>query len=80
MKIIFLTTLVVVLFAFQAAPAADTNTAMTATLGNPVIARATGLEITRGDLDNAMAGIRNAYQKQGQTMSPEQAINIEKGC
>ncbi len=77
-KIIFLTTLVAVLSAFQAAPAADTNTAMTATLGNPVIARGSGLEITRGDLDDAMAGIRNAYQKQGQPLSPDQAINIEK--
>jgi len=63
---------------FQAASAADTNTATTEMLGNPMIARGTGLAITRGDLDDAMAPVRNAYQKQGQAMSATQAINIEK--
>jgi len=77
-KIVFLTTLIAGLSAFQAAQAADTNAAVTATISNPVIARGTGLEITRGDLDDSMAGIRSAYQKQGQSLSPDQAINIEK--
>ena len=72
------TALAAVLCAFQAASAAGTNAATAATPGNPVIARGTGLEITRGDLDEAMTGIKYAYQKQGQTMSPTQALNIER--
>src|ERR1035438_9029220 len=61
-RIIFLTASAAVLCAFQAASAADTNAATTATLGNPVIARGTGLEITRGDLDDAMTGIKMQTQ------------------
>jgi len=65
--------LAAVVCAFQTAPAADTNAA-TATLGNPVIARGTGLEITRGDLDEAMTGIK----AQTQSLTPAQILQIQK--
>jgi parvulin-like peptidyl-prolyl isomerase len=66
--------LAAVLCAFQAASAADTNAATTATLGNPVIARGTGLEITRGDLDDTMTGIK----AQTQALTPAQILQIQK--
>jgi parvulin-like peptidyl-prolyl isomerase len=73
-RIIFSTALAAVLCAFQAASAADTNAATTATLGNPVIARGTGLEITRGDLDDAMTGIK----AQTQALTPAQVLQVQK--
>lgn len=76
--IISSTALAAVLCLFQAAQAADTNSVTTAISGNQVIARGAGLEITRGDLDDAMTGIRSAYKNQGQTLSPAQVINFEK--
>jgi parvulin-like peptidyl-prolyl isomerase len=77
-KVIFSTALAAVLCAFQAASAADTNVATIATLGNPVIARGTGLEITRGDLDDALASVKSAAAAQNQAISPEQEVRIEK--
>lgn len=50
---------------------ADTNAVADASLGNPVIAQGTGLEIKRGDLDDAMASIK-------QTIPPAQIILAEK--
>src|SRR5664279_1243943 len=73
-KIIFSTALAAVLCAFQAASAADTNAATTATLGNPVIVRGTGLEITRVDLDDAMTGIK----AQNQALTPAQVLQVQK--
>jgi parvulin-like peptidyl-prolyl isomerase len=61
-----------VLCAFQAAPAAGTNGATAATPGNPVIVRGTGLEITRGDLDDAVAPIR------AQAQSPAQVFQYQR--
>jgi foldase protein PrsA len=78
-RIIFPAALAAVLSAFQVASAAGTNAAASAAIpGNPVIARGTGLEITRGDLEEAMTGIKYTLQKQGQTMSPAQTINLER--
>jgi parvulin-like peptidyl-prolyl isomerase len=73
-KIIFQTILAVVLWAFQDVPAADTNAVTIATLGNPVIARGTGIEITRGDLDEAMNGIK----AQSQALDPAQILQIQR--
>ena len=73
-KIIFSTALASALCAFQTAPAADTNAATTTALGNPVIARGTGLEITRGDLDEAMTGIK----AQTQSLTPAQSLQIQR--
>jgi len=67
----FLTTLATVfLFALTGAQAQDTN-ATAASLSNPVIARGTGLEIRRGDLDDAMAGVK-------QTIPAAQIILAQK--
>ena len=71
-KIICSTSLAAVLCGFQTAPAAGANAAATATLGNPVIARGNGLEITRGDLDEAMAGIKT------QNLTPAQILHTER--
>ena len=73
-KIIFSTALVAGLCAFQSALAADTSAATTATTGNPVIARGTGLEITSGDLDEAMTGIK----AQIQSLTPAKVIEVQK--
>ena len=48
--------LAAVLCALPVARAADTNAAAAAAAGNPIIARGTGFEITRGDLDDTLAG------------------------
>jgi parvulin-like peptidyl-prolyl isomerase len=72
-KIFFSTTLAAILCAFQTASAADTNAVTTAALGNPVIARGTGLEITRGDLDEAMTGIK----AQVQSLAPARVLQIQ---
>lgn len=76
--IVLSTTLAAILCLFQAAPAADTNSVTAAKPGNQLVARGIGLEITRGDVDDAMTGIRSAYEKQGQSLSPAQVINLEK--
>jgi len=70
-KIILTAALAAVLCGFQTAPAATTNAAA-ATIGNPVIARGTGLEITRGDLDEAMTGIKT------QNLTPTQILQIQR--
>lgn len=57
--------------AVTVAQAADTNSMAGASLGNPVIARGTGVEIKRGDLDEAMAAIK-------QTIPPAQIILAQK--
>ena len=71
-KIILTAALAAALCGFQTAPAAVTNVAATATMGNPVIARGTGLEITRGDLDGAMTGIKT------QNLEPAQILQIQR--
>jgi parvulin-like peptidyl-prolyl isomerase len=72
--IIFTTAMAAILCAFQNAPAADTNEITMATPGNPVIARGTGFEITRGDLDEALAGAR----AQLQTMTSAQQLQVQR--
>ena len=73
--------LAAVLCAFQAASAAGTNASTAATADNAVVARGTGLQITRGDLDEAMTGIKYAYQKQGQTMfRPRPSTSGDRFC
>ena len=59
---------------FQAAAATGTNAATTAAFSNPVIARGTGLEITRGDLEDAMTGIK----AQTQSLTPARILQIQK--
>jgi parvulin-like peptidyl-prolyl isomerase len=77
-RIIFSTMIAAVLCAFTGAQAAGTNDMAGASLGNPVIARGTGFEIKRGDLDDAMTGIRAAAAAQNQAISPEQEVRLEK--
>jgi len=73
-KIIRSTALAAVLCVFQAASAADTNATTTATAGNPVIARGNGFEITRGDLDEAMTGIK----AQIQSLTPAKVLDVQR--
>lgn len=73
-QIIFSTALAAVLCVAQAASAAGANAATSSTLGNPVIARGTGLEITRGDLDDAMTGIKT----QTQALTPAQVLQVQQ--
>ena len=75
-KIICSTSLAAVLCGFQTAPAAGANAAATENPGNPVIARGNGLEITRGDLDEAMAGIK----MQTQNLAPANLDGLEKAA
>ena len=70
-KIILSTGITAILCVLTTTLAADTNAVADASLGNPVIARGTGLEIKRGDLDDAMASIK-------QTIPPAQIILAEK--
>jgi parvulin-like peptidyl-prolyl isomerase len=71
-KIIISTVVATILSALTAVRAADTNVVVEESLGNPVIiARGTGIEIKRGDLDDAMAGVK-------QTIPPAQMILAEK--
>jgi foldase protein PrsA len=73
-KVVFSTVLAGVLFAGLRAPAADTNAAPAASPGNPVIARGNGIEIKRGELDEAMAGVK----AQTQDLTPAQILQIQK--
>ena len=73
-KVCFTTAFAAIFCAFQAASAAATNAATTAALSNPVIARGAGLEITRGDLDEAMSGLK----AQIQALTPAQILQIQK--
>jgi foldase protein PrsA len=70
-KIILSAVITAMLCALTGAQAADTNAVVGASLGNPVIARGTGFEIKRGDLDDAMASIK-------QTIPPAQIILAQK--
>ena len=70
-RIIVSTVIAAVVCALTGAQAADTDFAAGASLGNPVIARGTGLEIKRGDLDDAMASIK-------QSIPPAQIILAQK--
>jgi parvulin-like peptidyl-prolyl isomerase len=74
-RIIFPTLLAAVLCAFTTAQAADTNAAAS---GNSVIARGNGFEIKRGELDDAMAGVNRVAASKGQTISPENALAVER--
>lgn len=62
-KILFATAVAAGACAVPAAPAAGTNAAATATAASPVIARGAGLEITRGELDDALTGYQLQLQK-----------------
>ena len=54
-----------------AKPSAKPADKMTALFGDPVIARGTGFEIKRSQLDTAMIGIRSASAARGQPIPPE---------
>ena len=77
-RVVFSTVLAGILFVGLRALTAGTDASKDASLSNPVIARGNGFEVKRGELDDAMTGIRNAYQRQNQTLSPAQALLIER--
>jgi len=66
-RMFFSIVIAAVLFALTNVRAADTS-------GNPVIAKGTGLEIKRGDLEDAMSGVK----VQTQNLSPEQFVLAQK--
>ena len=50
-----------------------------ATTNNAVVARGNGIEIRRAELDDALAGVRSAFQRQNRTLSASQAAEFERG-
>ena len=70
-RIVLSTVIAAIFCALTGAQAAGTNSISGASVGNPVIARGTGFEITRRDLDDAMAKIR-------QPIPPAQMIPAQK--
>jgi parvulin-like peptidyl-prolyl isomerase len=72
--IIFAMALAAALCGSRTAAAAGTNAAAAAAFGNPVIARGTGLEITRADLDEAMSGLK----AQTRSLTPALILQVQK--
>ena len=92
-KLIFPAVFAVALFALPRVNAASANTAtnapastatngnsqaaMTALFGDPVIAKGNGFEIKRSELDEMMTRIKSTAAARGQTIPPGQLIQIE---
>ena len=92
-KLIFPAVFAVALFALPRVNAASANTAtnapastatnrnsqaaMTALFGDPVIAKGKGFEIKRSELDEMMTRIKSTAAARGQTIPPGQLIQIE---
>jgi foldase protein PrsA len=70
-KIILSTVVATILCALTGAQAQDTNAVAAAAPASPVVAHGNGFEITRADLDAAIAGIK-------QTIPPSQTILVQK--
>lgn len=70
-------------FVHAAAPdttATATNSApesMTALFGDPVVAKGTGVEVKRSDLDQVVTGVKAAAAERGEEISPEQLTQLE---
>jgi parvulin-like peptidyl-prolyl isomerase len=93
MKLIFPAAFAVALFALPRVNAASANAAtnapastatnvnsqaaMTALFGDPVIAKGNGFEIKRSELDEVMLGIKSSAAARGQTIPPAQLTQIE---
>ena len=93
MKLIFPAAFAVALFALPCVNAASANAAtnalvstatnsnsqaaITALFGDPVIAKGKGFEIKRSELDEAVMGIQSTAAARGQTISPGQLTQIE---
>jgi parvulin-like peptidyl-prolyl isomerase len=90
MKLIFSAALAVTLMAlprtqaatsgstFAASTNSDPTTAtMTALFGDPVLAKGSGFEVKRSDLDGVMLGIKSAIAARGENVSPVQMSGIE---
>jgi peptidyl-prolyl cis-trans isomerase C len=87
MKLIFSTALAATLIAVPSANAVTsdatmvTNSSPAATMaalfGDPVIAKGSGFEIKRSELDEVVLGIKSAATAHGETISPEQMTGIE---
>jgi peptidyl-prolyl cis-trans isomerase C len=62
-----------------ASPATNVNSqaAMTALFGDPVIAKGKGFEIKRSELDEVMMGIKSSAAARGQTIPPAQLAQFE---
>jgi len=56
---------------------ANSQAAMTALFGDPVIAKGKGFEIKRSELDEVMMGVKSTAAARGQTISPGQLTQIE---
>ena len=92
-KLIFPAAFAVALFALPCVNAASANAAtnalvstatnsnsqaaITALFGDPVIAKGKGFEIKRSELDEAVMGIQSTAAARGQTISPGQLTQIE---
>jgi parvulin-like peptidyl-prolyl isomerase len=92
-KLVFPAAFAVALFALPCVNAASANAAtnalastttngnsqaaMTALFGDPVIAKSKGFEIKRSELDEVMMGIKSTAAARGQTIPPGQLTQIE---
>lgn len=92
-KLIFPAVFVAALFALPRVQAASANAAtnapastatnvnsqaaMTALFGDPVIAKGNGFEIKRSELDGVMMGVKSTAAARGQTIPPGQLTQIE---
>jgi parvulin-like peptidyl-prolyl isomerase len=92
-KLVFPAAVAVALFALPCVNAASANAAtnalastttngnsqaaMTALFGDPVIAKSKGFEIKRSELDEVMMGIKSTAAARGQTIPPGQLTQIE---
>jgi parvulin-like peptidyl-prolyl isomerase len=92
-KLIFPAAFAVALFALPRVNAASANAAtnapastatnsnsqaaMTALFGDPVIAKGKGFEIKRSELDGVMMGIKSTAAARGQTIPPAQLVQFE---
>ena len=55
----------------------NSQAAMTALFGDPVVAKGKGFEIKRSELDEVMTGLKSAAAARGQTIPPAQLSQLE---
>ncbi len=60
-----------------AASTNSTSDEMAALFGDPVLAKGTGVEVKRSDVDQILSGIKSQYMAQGREIPPDQLTRME---
>lgn len=60
-----------------ATPATNATDEMTALFGDPVLAKGTGVQVKRSDLDQVVTGFKAAAEARGEQITPEQLSQLE---